>query len=139
VLNVDEAIRAAEVGAQFIVSPIIRETTMEAALDRGLAVVPGAASPTEIDRAWNAGATAVKVFPIHQLGGVPYLNAILSPLRKPALVPTGGVTAESTPDYLAAGAVAVGAGADLFSVSDFANGGSAAIAANAKAWVEAAT
>ena len=61
-----------------------------------------------------AGAAAVKVFPAEQLGGPGYLRAIRAPLGNPPLVPTGGINPENAAEYLASGAVAVGAGSSLF-------------------------
>lgn len=128
--------RVADCGARFVVAPIVDEATIETARDLGLAAIPGAATPTEIDRALRVGAMAVKVFPISQLGGVAFIHAIRSPLGNPPLVPTGGVTASTASSYLAAGAVAVGAGSDLFSSEAFASDGTAGIGARARAWVE---
>lgn len=137
VLHADQVKQAHEAGARFAVAPIVDEATIEAALDRAMAVLPGAASPTEILRALRTGATAVKVFPIHHLGGPGYLMSIRSPLGDPPLVPTGGVTAESAAPYLAAGAVAVGAGSDLFGLRTLQEGGVEGIHARAAAWVKA--
>lgn len=108
---VDEAAAA---GAQFVVAPNTDREVIAAGRDRGMAVFPGAATPTEIRAAVVAGATAVKVFPVSALGGPSYISAVLSPLGRPPLVPTGGVTVGDAAAYLAAGAVAVGAGGSLF-------------------------
>ncbi len=139
VLRSDRVERIADCGGRFIVAPIVDEATVEAALARGMAAVPGAATPTEIDRAVRIGATAVKLFPVSQLGGVAFVKAIRSPLGHPPLVPTGGITASVAESYLEAGAAAVGAGSDLFSVEGFAMGGVAEIAARARSWAEAVT
>jgi len=128
---------AADAGARFVVSPIVDEGVIEASIERRLGVFPGAATPTEIVRALRAGATAVKVFPIAQLGGASYLRAVMSPLGSPPLIPTGGVTADTAPGLLAAGAAAVGAGSSLFSTSAFEAGGLAEISRRAARWVEA--
>ena len=89
-------------------------TKTEIALFAGLEVVPGAASPTEISTAVTMGATMVKVFPAAQLGGPGYLRAIHGVLGQPALVPTGGITADDAAAYLAAGATALGVGSAAF-------------------------
>jgi 2-dehydro-3-deoxyphosphogluconate aldolase/(4S)-4-hydroxy-2-oxoglutarate aldolase len=101
-------------GASFVVSPVVDEETIAAALDSGIACFPGAATPTEIERAVRLGATAVKVFPAESLGGPEYIRAVMSPLGNPALIPTGGITAANMAGYLAAGAIAVGIGGSLF-------------------------
>jgi 2-dehydro-3-deoxyphosphogluconate aldolase/(4S)-4-hydroxy-2-oxoglutarate aldolase len=114
VRRAEDVAAAVGAGASFIVSPIVDEEAIRAARELGVAALPGAATPTEIDQARRHGATAVKVFPIEQLGGPAYIQAILFPLGSPPLIPTGGVTVDSIPLYLRAGAVAVGLGGTLF-------------------------
>lgn len=114
VRRAEEVAPAVEAGARFIVSPIVDQDTIRAAVELGVASIPGAATPSEIEEARRHGATAVKVFPVEQLGGPGYIRAILSPLGSPPLIPTGGVSVESVPEYLAAGAIAVGVGGALF-------------------------
>jgi 2-dehydro-3-deoxyphosphogluconate aldolase/(4S)-4-hydroxy-2-oxoglutarate aldolase len=130
---------ALEAGAQFVVSPLTSSELIRAALESGLPVLPGAATPTEIDLAMRAGATAVKVFPARQLGGPGYIRAVMSPLGDPPLVPTGGVTADTAADYLKAGAVAVGAGSDLFSSTAIAERGIRSVAERTAEWIRAVT
>ena len=103
----------AEIGGRFIVSPIISEEVMLASSQRGLAVFPGAATPSEIIQASALGATAVKIFPAQQLGGPSFLKAVMSPLLNPRLIPTGGVDIHNAPRYIEAGAFAVGIGSAL--------------------------
>lgn len=110
----DEVKRIADVGGQFIVAPVISESVLRTAHELGLATFPGAATPTEVQTAIDLGATAVKVFPAQQLGGPGYLEAIRAPLRKPKLIPTGGVDSSNARQYLNAGAFAVGAGGSMF-------------------------
>lgn len=109
-----EVKRIADVGGQFIVAPVISESVLQTAHELGLATFPGAATPTEIQTAIDLGATAVKVFPAQQLGGPGYLDAIRAPLRKPKLIPTGGVDSSNARQYLNAGAIAVGVGGSMF-------------------------
>lgn len=110
----DEVDRVAAAGAAFIVAPIVSVPVIEAAVAAGIPVLPGAASPTEIWTAVEAGAFAVKVFPARELGGPAYLKAIAAPLGHPALVPTGGVGIDDAAAYLSAGALAVGIGGSVF-------------------------
>jgi 2-dehydro-3-deoxyphosphogluconate aldolase/(4S)-4-hydroxy-2-oxoglutarate aldolase len=132
----DEVAGTVESGASFIVSPIVDPDVIHAAADLGVAVFPGAATPTEIERAIRLGATAVKVFPIEQLGGPAYVRAILSPLGSPPLIPTGGVGVEDIPRYLEAGAVAVGLGGALFPRSALDSGDTATVARLAAGVIE---
>lgn len=118
VIDPDDVATAVAAGARFIVSPTTSPAVIDAAIAAGIEAVPGAATPTEIQVAIEAGATAVKVFPIATLGGTGFLDAILSPLRRPRLVPTGGVTVDVARDLLGHGAFAVGAGSSLFSPGD---------------------
>lgn len=116
--------RVAEIGGKFIVAPVISEDVISESLKRGLAVFPGAATPSEIIRAFLLGATAVKVFPAEQLGGPSFLNAIMPPLKNPKLIPTGGVDIRNASRYIEAGAFAVGVGssviqAELIKSADF--------------------
>lgn len=120
VISAADADQAADAGAGFVVTPAVVPGLRRAA-ERGLPVLAGALSPTEIVAASQHGAAAVKLFPA-SLGGVRYLRALLDPFPAAALVPVGGVDAGAAREYLAAGAVAVGVGSPL--VGDAASGGS---------------
>ncbi|MGY1739015.1 bifunctional 4-hydroxy-2-oxoglutarate aldolase/2-dehydro-3-deoxy-phosphogluconate aldolase [Geodermatophilus sp. SYSU D00684] len=109
----EEVDRAADAGAVFVVAPNTDEAVGRRAAERGLAWYPGALTPTEIARAWELGATAVKVFPAGSAGGPRYLREVRGPLDDVPLVPTGGVGVEDVPGYLQAGALAVGMGGPL--------------------------
>jgi len=74
-------------------------------------------TPTEIIRAWQAGASAVKVFPIKVLGGVEYVKTLAPVIPHIPLIPTGGVTLENAQQFLDAGAIAVGIASSLFQQS----------------------
>jgi 2-dehydro-3-deoxyphosphogluconate aldolase/(4S)-4-hydroxy-2-oxoglutarate aldolase len=113
-LEPDDVRRVAEAGGKFVLSPVTDEAVIEAAHGFGLLVAPGAATPTEVHRAWRAGATVVKLFPIGQLGGPGFVRAIRGPFPHVALLPTNGVTLDLIPEYLKAGVVALGFGGELF-------------------------
>ena len=119
---------AAGAGAGFIVTPMLSLPVVEAAVETGLPCIPGAATTSEIWAALEAGATAVKVFPAHELGGPSYVRAIGGPLGNPPLVPTGGIGAADAPAYLAAGALAVGIGGSVFPGDALARGDAARVA-----------
>ncbi|HEY7126970.1 MAG TPA: bifunctional 4-hydroxy-2-oxoglutarate aldolase/2-dehydro-3-deoxy-phosphogluconate aldolase [Ktedonobacterales bacterium] len=101
-------------GAQFVVTPVLRHSVIEACLTRNIPIICGALTPTEIVEADEAGAALVKVFPARQVGPQ-YLRDLLAPLPHLRLVPTGGVTLQNASAYLQAGAVAVGVGGNLIS------------------------
>lgn len=101
-------------GAQFLFSPHVDPKAIETARNANLPIIPGALTPTEILTAWQAGATAVKVFPSSAVGGANYIRSLQGPLGDIPLIPTGGVTLDNTRDFLDAGAIAVGLSSDLF-------------------------
>ena len=114
VRSVADVEAALDSGAAFLVSPLVDAEVIAEATSRGVPILPGAATPTEITRALQLGATAVKVFPAAQLGGPDYIHAISAPLGHPLMVPTGGVTPDNARPFLAAGAFAVGVGGSVF-------------------------
>lgn len=100
-------------GASFIVTPVVAEDVIVACARRGVPVFPGALTPTEIHRAWELGASMVKLFPADCFGPN-YLKAVKAPLDGVKLMPTGGVTLENLGLYRQAGADAFGLGSPLF-------------------------
>jgi 2-dehydro-3-deoxyphosphogluconate aldolase/(4S)-4-hydroxy-2-oxoglutarate aldolase len=109
-------------GAQFIVSPALNLATIERCREHGVPIFPGALTPTEIVTAWNAGGDVIKVFPASAVGGAAYLKSIKAPLPQIELIPTGGVSLATSPDFLRAGAFALGVGAELCDASAVADG-----------------
>lgn len=112
VLSQDGLREAHDAGARFIVMPHTDPELIELAMALGMASIPGASTPTEALFAWRAGASAVKAFPASVLG-VTFVREMQGPLPMIPLVPTGGVSLESAPDFVRAGAVAVGMGSWL--------------------------
>lgn len=109
VLSIGAAKRAVDAGARFIVSPHTDTELIAWCALSGVPCYPGALSPTEIRAAWAAGASAVKLFPASTVG-TGYLKQIAGPFPDIPFVPTGGVSAETAGEWIAAGAVAVGLG-----------------------------
>ncbi|MBW4659408.1 MAG: bifunctional 4-hydroxy-2-oxoglutarate aldolase/2-dehydro-3-deoxy-phosphogluconate aldolase [Drouetiella hepatica Uher 2000/2452] len=101
-------------GAQFLFSPHLNLALVEAAVSQYVPIVPGALTPSEIVAAWQSGATCVKVFPVQSMGGADYIRHLRSPLGQIPLIPTGGVTLANAPEFLQAGAIAVGLSSQLF-------------------------
>jgi 2-dehydro-3-deoxyphosphogluconate aldolase / (4S)-4-hydroxy-2-oxoglutarate aldolase len=114
VLSLADVRNAIACGAEYIFTPHVDLSLIQATIAAEIPIVPGALSPTEIILAWQAGATAVKVFPIQAVGGVSYLQVLQGPMAQIPLIPTGGVTVANAPEFLAAGAVAVGLSGSLF-------------------------
>jgi 2-dehydro-3-deoxyphosphogluconate aldolase / (4S)-4-hydroxy-2-oxoglutarate aldolase len=135
VIDAATAQDAIAAGAQFVVSPVFDEEIVATARRYGKIVIPGAFTPTEILRAWSAGADVVKVFPSTGLGPQ-YFKDILAPLPQLRLTPTGGCDAKNAADWIKAGAVFVGAGSSLVTKDALAKNDWASVTANAKAFVE---
>ncbi len=117
VLSIGAAKRAVDAGARFIVSPHTDTELITWCALNAVPCFPGALSPTEIHAAWSAGASAVKLFPAAAVGTA-YLKQISGPFPGIPFVPTGGVSAETAGDWIAAGAVAVGMGGWLIGDGD---------------------
>jgi 2-dehydro-3-deoxyphosphogluconate aldolase/(4S)-4-hydroxy-2-oxoglutarate aldolase len=136
VLDVASAERAVSAGAEFIVTPALLTDVIEFCKKKSVPVFPGAMSPTEVLAAHRAGAEMVKVFPAGSLGPG-YIKSLKGPFPDIRLMPTGGVTVESTPEYFQAGADAIGVGGELFKKEWMAQGDWAAIEDAASAYVKA--
>ncbi|WP_349426056.1 bifunctional 4-hydroxy-2-oxoglutarate aldolase/2-dehydro-3-deoxy-phosphogluconate aldolase [Microbacterium sp. LWS13-1.2] len=108
----DDAERALDAGARFLVTPSAAPAVAEIARPRGGALLAGALTPTEIVRAWNDGASCVKVFPA-QTVGPNYVRHIHGPYPDIPLVPSGGVGLEDIVPWITAGADAVSIGGPL--------------------------
>ena len=137
VLTPEDALMCIDAGAQFIVGPGLNLATIAAAHARDVPAMPGALTPTEVVRAWRAGADLVKVFPCSAVGGASYIKALRAPLPQIPLIPTGGVTVATVGDFLAAGAAAVGAGSDLVDIARLQRGDHAGVTETARRYVAA--
>lgn len=113
-LTLDDLEQAIACGAQFLFTPHMNPAMIQLAAERGVPIIPGALSPTEIVTAWLAGASCVKVFPVQALGGASYIKSLQGPLSHIPLIPTGGVTVENASEFLLSGAIAVGLSGQLF-------------------------
>jgi 2-dehydro-3-deoxyphosphogluconate aldolase / (4S)-4-hydroxy-2-oxoglutarate aldolase len=120
VLTMSDALNAIACGAEYIFTPHLDLSLIDAATTAEIAIIPGALTPTEIITAWHSGATAVKVFPIQAVGGVSYLQVLQGPIAQIPLIPTGGVTVDNAPAFLNAGALAVGLAGSLFPPAEIA-------------------
>lgn len=117
VMSVEEAAGAVDAGAAFIVSPHTDPAIVSWAVEHEIPVMAGAFTPTEVVIAWTMGVTAVKVFPA-SVGGPDLVRALRGPFDDVLLVPTGGIDDTNARDFMASGAVAVGAGGWLTAQPD---------------------
>ncbi|HXN21609.1 MAG TPA: bifunctional 4-hydroxy-2-oxoglutarate aldolase/2-dehydro-3-deoxy-phosphogluconate aldolase [Candidatus Dormibacteraeota bacterium] len=136
VLDARTARKCLQAGAQFIVSPSLNVETIAFCNAEGLAILPGALTPTEIVAAWTAGADFVKVFPAEAMGGASYLKALKAPLPQIKMVPTGGVSLKTAAAFIEAGAEALGVGSDLVDMSALREGQDARITERAQQFIE---
>lgn len=135
VLAAEDVPRLVAAGARFVVSPVLDARVLEACRVLDVPAIPGAFTPTEIVRARVAGADVVKLFPASVLGPA-FIKDLLAPLPGARLMPTGGITLETTAAWIRAGAVAVGVGSALVDASLVAGGRWAELTERARRFVE---
>ncbi|MCW8331540.1 bifunctional 4-hydroxy-2-oxoglutarate aldolase/2-dehydro-3-deoxy-phosphogluconate aldolase [Photobacterium sp. SDRW27] len=92
---------AVEAGADFIVSPGFNPTTVKYCLEKGIKIIPGVNSPSQVEQALELGVTALKFFPAEASGGINMLKSLTGPYGNIQLMPTGGVKPTNLMDYLA--------------------------------------
>lgn len=100
VLTKEQADRAIDAGVSFIVSPGFNPEITKYVLDRGMLMIPGTASPGEMEQAMGMGLSVVKFFPAEQNGGVAKLKALAGPYTNLRWMPTGGVNEKNLLDYI---------------------------------------
>ena len=136
VLTAAQARDAIAAGARFLLTPDLRPEVARVADAAGIPLIMGALTPTEVGQAVDLGAAAVKIFPA-RIGGPAYLRDLHGPFPAVRLIPTGGVNGGNANEFLAAGALAVGAGTDVVRPDLVEAGDHAAIAMRAAIMVEA--
>jgi 2-dehydro-3-deoxyphosphogluconate aldolase/(4S)-4-hydroxy-2-oxoglutarate aldolase len=112
VTTASEAETALDLGATYIVTPVIDRGVIETCVRRGTPVFPGGLTPTELHAGWKLGATAVKVFPAATVGPG-YISQLRGPFPDLQVIPSGGVGIDDVPSWIKAGAVAVSLGGPL--------------------------
>ncbi|HEY4157076.1 MAG TPA: bifunctional 4-hydroxy-2-oxoglutarate aldolase/2-dehydro-3-deoxy-phosphogluconate aldolase [Polyangiaceae bacterium] len=117
VVDAAQAHACVEAGAEFVVSPGLNLEVLTAVRARGVAMLPGALTPTEVMAAAGAGADLIKIFPCSAVGGAKYLRALRGPFPALRFLPTGGVNLATAAEYIAAGAVALGLGGELVDIA----------------------
>jgi len=113
VTTAEQAESCLRAGAEFLVSPGFAESVLSVAKASAKLAIPGALTPTELMTAQNHGARLIKIFPCGNVGGPKYLRSLKAPFPNVDLIPTGGVNAANAAEFIAAGAFALGVGADL--------------------------
>jgi 2-dehydro-3-deoxyphosphogluconate aldolase/(4S)-4-hydroxy-2-oxoglutarate aldolase len=137
VTSLELAEGALDAGAEFLVTPCVVPPVIAFAKARGVVVLPGALTPTEVFTAWSLGGDIIKIFPASNVGGASYLKALKGPFPQIPLCPTGGVNLQTLADFVHAGASAVGVGGELVSKAAIDTGDFAQITALARQYVAA--
>jgi 2-dehydro-3-deoxyphosphogluconate aldolase/(4S)-4-hydroxy-2-oxoglutarate aldolase len=100
VLTVEQAQKAIDAGAGFVVAPGLNPKVVRFCLDNNIPVTPGVATPTDIETAMNLGLEILKFFPAEAFGGLKTLKAMSAPYQAVKFIPTGGLNAQNVVDYL---------------------------------------
>ena len=100
VLTIDQVDRAVGAGAKFIVSPGFDPEIVDYCISKGIVVLPGCITPSEVAQAVKRGLEVVKFFPAEQFGGIATIKALAAPYTSVRFMPTGGISAKNLADYL---------------------------------------
>lgn len=125
VLTTEQADRAVDAGAKFIVSPGLNPKVVEHCLKKNYPITPGIMTPTELEIALGFGLDVVKFFPAENAGGLKMIKAISAPYTMMKFMPTGGINTTNVRDYLACDKILACGGSwmvkgDLINAGDFA-------------------
>jgi len=137
VTNAEQAESCIRAGAEFLVSPGLSPSVLSVGRVSEKLAIPGALTPTEVMNAQEHGARLVKIFPCGNVGGPKYLRALKAPFPNACLIPTGGVNAANAAEFIAAGAFALGVGADLVDLTALRQGNLEKISSAARELVSA--
>lgn len=124
VLTVEQADRAIESGAKFIVAPGFNKEVVEHCFNKGVPMIPGVCTPTEIEAALSIGLNCLKFFPAEAAGGVKMIKSLSAPYSMVSFMPTGGVSPDNIASYLACKSVICCGGSwmtpnDMIDAGDF--------------------
>ncbi|UUZ93817.1 bifunctional 4-hydroxy-2-oxoglutarate aldolase/2-dehydro-3-deoxy-phosphogluconate aldolase [Paenibacillus sp. P25] len=117
VLDVEDARKALDGGASYLVTPNMDEEVIRYAVERKAPIFPGAMTPTEVVNAWKAGATAIKIFPGASLG-IGYIKELMGPLGHIPMMAVGGVTESNIGEFMSIGRYGVGVGGSLINLKE---------------------
>ena len=137
VMSAQEVLTAKQAGAEFLLAPNVDEAVIRLAVEQGLCAIPGAMTPTEIARAYAAGADIIKLFPAGNLG-LGYCKAVMAPLNHIPMIAVGGVDQHNLPSFLKAGFIGAGIGSSLTDRELIQKGDYAGLKALAEEFVSAA-
>lgn len=120
VITAQQAIKAIDAGAEIISSPIFQMNMVKISKDKEVPLIACVSTANEAYNAWKTRVPLLKVFPAKALGGVLYIEDLLRPMPFLNVMPSGNISLEEVPEYIKAGAVAVGVGRSFYENSTFA-------------------
>ena len=100
ILSIEQAERAVDAGAKYLISPGLNPTLVKWCQDHDIPITPGVCTPTEIETALGLGLSVLKFFPAGAFGGIKTLKAVSAPYRHVKFIPTGGISVDNLRDYL---------------------------------------
>lgn len=136
VLNVGMAEQAIAAGASYLITPNMDDRVIKYGLQHGVDVLPGVMTVTEIVRAFETGASMVKLYPAGSLG-IGYLKELQGPISHIPIVAVGGVTLDNIKSFMQAGAIGVGVGGSLLDRKALAEGNYESLTDRAKQFIQA--
>ena len=119
IITAQQANEAVEAGAKIISSPIFQMNMVKISKDKAIPLIACTSTSNEAYNAWKTRVPSIKIFPAKALGGVLYIEDLLRPMPFLNIMPSGNILLEEVPDYIKAGAVAVGVGRSFYQDSTF--------------------
>lgn len=119
IITAQQAIKALDAGAEIISSPIFQMNMVKISKDKEIPLIASASTSNEAYNAWKTRVPLIKIFPAKALGGVLYIEDLLRPMPFLNVMPSGNIAVEEVPDYIKAGAVAVGVGRSFYENSSY--------------------
>ena len=120
IITGQQAYKAVDAGAEIISSPIFQMNMVKISKDKEIPLIACASTSNEAYNAWKTRVPLIKIFPAKAMGGVLYIEDLLRPMPFLNIMPSGNILLEEVPDYIKAGAVAVGVGRSFYENSSFA-------------------
>lgn len=120
VITGQQALKAIDAGAQLLASPIFQMNMVKISKDKEIPLIACTSTPNETYEAWKTRVPLIKIFPTKALGGVLYIEDLLRPMPFLNVMPSGDIVVEEVPDYIKAGAAAVGVGRSFYEDANFA-------------------
>lgn len=120
IITGQQAIKALDAGAEIISSPIFQMNMVKISKDKEVPLIASASTANEAYEAWKTRVPLIKIFPAKALGGILYIEDLLRPMPFLNIMPSGNILIDEVPDYIKAGAMAVGVGRSFYQDTNYA-------------------